>query len=53
MAYVIAEPCIGVKDKACVAVCPVDCIPLNPDYPETKEALQQKYQRLMAQKQSS
>ena len=26
MAYVIAEPCIGVKDKACVNVCPVDCI---------------------------
>ena len=26
MAYVIAEPCIGVKDTACVDVCPVDCI---------------------------
>ena len=26
MAYVIAEPCIGVKDAACVEVCPVDCI---------------------------
>lgn len=26
MAYVIAEPCIGVKDKACVEVCPVQCI---------------------------
>lgn len=26
MAYVIAEPCIGVKDKACVEVCPFDCI---------------------------
>lgn len=26
MAYVIAEPCIGVKDAACVDVCPVDCI---------------------------
>ena len=26
MAYVIAEPCIGVKDKACLDVCPVDCI---------------------------
>ena len=26
MPYVIAEPCIGVQDKACVAVCPVDCI---------------------------
>ncbi len=26
MAYVIAEPCVGVKDQACVEVCPVDCI---------------------------
>jgi ferredoxin len=24
--YVIAEPCVGVKDMSCVAVCPVDCI---------------------------
>jgi len=26
MPAVIAKPCIGVKDTACVAVCPVDCI---------------------------
>ena len=26
MAYVITEACIGVKDKSCVDVCPVDCI---------------------------
>lgn len=26
MSYAIAEPCIGVKDAACVDVCPVDCI---------------------------
>ncbi|MEO2006556.1 MAG: ferredoxin family protein [Candidatus Poribacteria bacterium] len=26
MAYVISEPCVDVKDTACVAVCPVDCI---------------------------
>ena len=26
MTYIIAEPCIGVKDLACVEVCPVDCI---------------------------
>jgi NAD-dependent dihydropyrimidine dehydrogenase PreA subunit len=26
MAFVIAQPCIGVKDTACVTVCPVDCI---------------------------
>jgi ferredoxin len=26
VAYVIAQPCIGVKDNSCVEVCPVDCI---------------------------
>jgi NAD-dependent dihydropyrimidine dehydrogenase PreA subunit len=24
--YIIAEPCIDIKDKSCVDVCPVDCI---------------------------
>ena len=26
MPYIVCEPCINVKDKACVEVCPVDCI---------------------------
>jgi ferredoxin len=26
MTYVIAEPCIDVKDRSCVDECPVDCI---------------------------
>ena len=26
MAYVITQPCIGVKDKGCIDVCPMDCI---------------------------
>ena len=26
MTYVIMSPCEGVKDGACVKVCPVDCI---------------------------
>ncbi|MBX6749770.1 MAG: ferredoxin family protein [Micromonosporaceae bacterium] len=26
MAYVISEPCVDVKDRACVEECPVDCI---------------------------
>jgi ferredoxin len=26
LTYIITEPCIGVKDTACVDVCPVDCI---------------------------
>src|SRR5258708_33818058 len=31
MPYVIAEPCINVKDRSCVDVCPVDCIYEGPD----------------------
>jgi NAD-dependent dihydropyrimidine dehydrogenase PreA subunit len=34
MAYVIAEPCVGTKDTACVDVCPVDCIHPRKDEPE-------------------
>ncbi len=26
MTYVIAEPCIDIKDKSCIEECPVDCI---------------------------
>ncbi|MEU5322092.1 ferredoxin [Streptomyces sp. NPDC021056] len=26
MTYVIAQPCVEVKDKACIDECPVDCI---------------------------
>ncbi|MBQ1299079.1 MAG: 4Fe-4S binding protein [Aeriscardovia sp.] len=26
MTYVIAYPCVDVKDKSCLEVCPVDCI---------------------------
>ena len=26
MTYIIAEPCIDLKDKSCIDVCPVDCI---------------------------
>ena len=26
MTYIIAEPCIDVKDKSCIEECPVDCI---------------------------
>jgi ferredoxin len=33
MAFVIALPCIGVKDTACLTICPVDCI-----HPTTTEA---------------
>jgi hypothetical protein len=35
-----------------VEVCPVDCIPFNPDYPETREQLQEKFLRLTTVKQA-
>jgi NAD-dependent dihydropyrimidine dehydrogenase PreA subunit len=34
VAYVITEPCIGVKDASCVDVCPVDCIHTTDDAPQ-------------------
>ena len=37
MAYVIAEPCIGTKDNACVDACPVDCIHPKKDSPKHPE----------------
>ena len=33
MAYIICEPCIDIKDTACVDVCPVDCIHPRKDEP--------------------
>jgi ferredoxin len=43
--------CVGHFDKPqCQIVCPVDCIPLNPDVVESKAELQEKYLRLMAGK---
>lgn len=40
MAYVITQPCIGVKDAACVTACPVDCIHPTKDEPGFAEATQ-------------
>jgi len=43
----LCTECVGHYDTPqCVEVCPVDCIPKNPDYEETGEALQAKYLRL-------
>lgn len=33
MAYIICQPCIDLKDTACVDVCPVDCIHPRKDEP--------------------
>jgi ferredoxin len=41
--------CVGHFDTPqCREVCPVDCIPLNPEFVETKAELKEKYERLIA-----
>jgi len=45
----LCTECVGHFDKPqCQLVCPVDCIPLDPDHAETQEELQEKYLRITA-----
>jgi ferredoxin len=41
--------CVGhFETPQCVEVCPVDCIPLNPQFNESAEELYKKYQTLVS-----
>ncbi|MEZ0246236.1 MAG: YfhL family 4Fe-4S dicluster ferredoxin [Methylophilaceae bacterium] len=43
--------CVGHYDKPqCQEVCPIDCIPFNPDVRETHDQLMDKYLRLTGKK---
>jgi ferredoxin len=43
--------CVGHFDAPqCREVCPVDCIPVNPDFVESRDQLQLKYEALMRNK---
>lgn len=45
----LCTECVGHFDAPqCQQVCPVDCIPLDPQHAETREQLLAKYQRLVA-----
>ena len=47
----LCTECVGHFDvPQCQEVCPVDCIPLNPDVRESKEQLHEKYLKLTAAK---
>lgn len=46
--------CVGHFDTPqCQQVCPVDCIPLNPSWAESREALYEKFLRLSDEKLAS
>ena len=45
----LCTECVGHHERPqCVSVCPVDCIPKNPDVEETHAGLYEKYLRLTA-----
>ncbi|MET0383492.1 MAG: YfhL family 4Fe-4S dicluster ferredoxin [Burkholderiaceae bacterium] len=51
--YYVIEPsrcteCVGHYDTPqCVVVCPVECIPMNPDHVESRDQLMIKYRGLL------
>ena len=47
----LCTECVGhYETSQCVEVCPVDCIPLDPDHQETQEELMEKYKILTGKK---
>ncbi len=45
----LCTECVGHYDTSqCVDVCPVDCIPLDPEHEESQDQLRTKYEHLMA-----
>lgn len=43
----LCTECVGHFDEPqCVEVCPVDCIPKDPDVVETTDQLQEKYEKI-------
>ena len=47
----LCTECVGHFDNPqCQEVCPVDCIPVDPDRVETQEQLMEKYHRLVEDK---
>ena len=43
----LCTECVGhYETSQCVEVCPVDCIPLDPDHVESQEELLEKYKTL-------
>lgn len=46
----LCTECVGhFNEPTCIEVCPVDCILVDPDNVESKEKLQLKYEKLVAE----
>jgi ferredoxin len=50
----LCTECVGhFNQPQCVEVCPINCIPLNPDVVETQDQLMEKYHQLTEAKSAS
>lgn len=50
----LCTECVGHFDEPqCQLVCPVECIPLDPDHEETREALTEKFRLLHPDKENA
>jgi ferredoxin len=50
--WMLCTECVGhFATSQCVEVCPVDCIPLDPDHVENKQQLLDKYHHLTSAQQ--
>lgn len=46
----LCTECVGHFDEPqCVIICPIDCIPKDPKYPENESDLMAKYKRITGQ----
>ncbi len=44
----LCTECVGHYDEPqCISVCPIDCIPMNPNVIETKEELLAKFKKII------
>jgi len=47
--WTLCTECVGhYEESQCVEVCPVDCIPVDPDHVEDQDTLMKKYEALTA-----
>lgn len=46
----LCTECVGHFDSSqCVDICPVDCIPLDPEHEESQQALMKKFEKLTSE----
>lgn len=52
--HALCTECVGHFDTSqCVDICPVDCIPLDPEHEESQQTLMTKFERLTSEEEAT